>query len=127
MEKKIDFSKYLVLLTAIFFTISLISCSNGDKDTGKDQEFHIITSTVTGGDWTDTKTWQEGVIPNEFTDVNISGRVVLKDSASCLNLMVDAGSHLIVEKSGVLKITHHAINEGTIINNGQIMLKDDEK
>jgi hypothetical protein len=104
-----------------------MSCGKGEKEDAQDQEFHIITSTVTGGDWTDPNTWQEKVIPNEFTDVNITGRVNLKDSATCLNLMVDVGAHLIVEKDGLLIIKHHAINEGTIINNGKITLKEDEK
>lgn len=122
---KVKFIRFLLngLLLFSFLLIS-ISCKKEEtKDTNKNNVPKIITSTVAGGDWFNPNTWNEGIVPTSNSDVNIAGKVVLNDSAECLNLMIDASSQLIIEKNGVLKVKHHLVNEGIIVNSGELIVK----
>ncbi len=118
---KISYSKIIFLS---FLSILIFSCKENETNKEITENIpQIVTSTITGGDWFNPKTWNEGVIPTSNSDVNITGRVVLKDTAECLNLMIDASSQLIIEKNAVLKVKHHFVNEGIVVNEGELLIR----
>ena len=115
----------LFSIALITFSMLLLSCSDENKEQNDTKgQVKLVTSTIKGGNWFDINTWEDNVIPNENCDVNITGKVFLKDSAKCLNLMIDMGATLEVNNTGYLFIKHHAVNEGMIINEGTIILND---
>ncbi|MFC2131076.1 hypothetical protein ACFLSQ_06540 [Bacteroidota bacterium] len=124
--KKIISHKITLLLIIIVASIGLILCSE-QKETKIDQTPQIIQSTIDGGDWNDPATWHGGIVPDKIYDVAISGRVMVSDKAECLNLMVDTDGYLDVKQNAVLKIYHHVINLGTIVNNGEITVVNENE
>ena len=115
----------------LLFVLVLIFAYSCKKEEIKPSEINTgpqtFTSTINGGDWSSPSTWIENLVPNEKSDVVISGRVNIKSKVICLNLMIDNGAILEVEKDASIKIIHHLINEGIIINNGTIGLKENKK
>lgn len=103
----------------MFFIIFFYACKKEEVKVNEVKSAPLtITSTVNGGDWDNPKTWIENTVPNDKSDVVISGRVTIKSKVECLNLMIDNEAVLEVEKDASIKVTHHLINEGIIINNG---------
>ena len=127
MRKSVFQNKLTLFLLFAFASFALYQCKEQEKEIVKDNTPKIIVSTIDGGDWNEAKTWIQGVVPTKDSDVNITGRVSVTGNAECLNLMIDAGSLLEVQKGAVLKIYHHVIQEGTVINNGNITLKEQKK
>lgn len=127
MRKKVKINNLTLLLLIGLVSIISYQCKKEEVPKPVDNTPKIIVSTVDGGEWNAVKTWIQGVIPTKDSDVNITGRVTVSGKAECLNLMIDAGSILEIQQGAVLKIYHHVIQEGTVINNGEITLKEQKK
>lgn len=125
MNKK-PFQNILInSVLAIIIVFTMLQCTekkSGDKTTNMTSK--IFTSKINGGDWNNPNTWIEGKVPTKNSDVNITGSVTVKNKAECLNLIIDKGAYLEVNENAILKINHHVIQEGTILNNGEIWLQN---
>ena len=94
--------------------------------------FGQITSTSSGGNWSDTTTWVGHIVPTESNDVVIAGNVYVDMEAKCKNLTVNNGDTLtrdgyprtlyvtgdltnngvITKESFTIDITGNAVNNG---------------
>ncbi|MFH1052227.1 MAG: hypothetical protein V1779_15010 [bacterium] len=125
MKHILKMQKILFFFAIIITTIGLIQCTQKNEEVpAKEKVPPIIVSTVEGGDWADVSTWQQGLIPTSESDVNICGKVIINGKAECLNLMVDNRAILEVMKDASLIVKHHIINEGSIVNNGEIIVRE---
>ena len=76
-----------------------------------------ITSTPTGGPWSDSTTWVGGVVPDDYDDVVIVGHVEIAGSAACKSLSVLALGSVRSAPSApntTLQVTGAVTNAGTI-------------
>ncbi|MBN1634590.1 MAG: T9SS type A sorting domain-containing protein [Ignavibacteria bacterium] len=83
-------------------------------------EMTTITSTATGGNWSNPSTWIDGVVP-EGEDVIINGPVFVDNSYYCNNLTVNSGSILETADITNLQLTVIGVfnvNSGAVINIG---------
>jgi|GEM_PF-6254021 len=124
MRKKLFELKIVYYSVLLILMVGLIQCTQKTEGPIKDNTPQIIVSKIEGGDWSDVATWQQGVVPTIDSDVNITGKVNVKGKAECLNLLVDNGATLEISPNSVLTVKHHVINDGTIINNGEIKVRD---
>ncbi len=77
--------------------------------------FGQITSTSSGGNWSDTTTWVGYVVPTESNDVVIAGNVYVDMEAKCKNLTVNSGKTLTRDGySRTLYVTGDLTNNGVI-------------
>ena len=77
--------------------------------------FGQITSTSSGGYWSDTTTWIGHVVPTESNDVVIAGKVYVNMEAKCKNLTVNSGDTLTRDGYGrTLYVTGDLTNNGVI-------------
>jgi hypothetical protein len=127
MSKKLFNQKLIYILFFCVLSVGLFQCTQKKEEPVKESGPQIIVSKVEGGDWNKVTTWVEGIIPTIDSDVNITGKVIVTGKAECLNLMVDIGATLEVSPKAVLNVKHHVINDGTIINNGEIKVNDSAK
>jgi len=75
-----------------------------------------ISSTLSGGDWTDPLTWVGGSLPGANDDVIINGPVAVP-TASCQNITITSGGVLFnAVSASTLTVSGNLINEGTIRN-----------
>jgi hypothetical protein len=112
------------IILAITIVFTAFQCTEKKSEDKTNTTPQIFTSKINGGDWNDPNTWIEGKVPTKNSDVNITGTVTVKDKAECLNLIIDKGAYLKVNENAILKINHHVIQEGTILNNGEIWLQN---
>jgi hypothetical protein len=100
---------YLKIQLIVVLTI-LFSATNADT-------YH---STVAGGEWDESTTWQEGSVPAPTDDVVIisGAEVIIHESIihECNNITVENGAILINRQYGSRTLLVH----GNIINNGTI-------
>ena len=77
--------------------------------------FGQITSTSSGGYWSDTTTWVGHVVPTESNNVVIAGNVYVNMEAKCKNLTVNNGKTLTRDGYGrTLYVTGDLTNNGVI-------------
>jgi len=124
MNNKLFKQRIIFLLAFIFFSIILIQCTSKKEEPIIETSPQILASKVKGGDWHSDSTWVQGKVPSIDSDVNVSGKVIINKKAECLNLMIDNGASIEIMKDASLTVKHHIINEGTIINNGEIKVRD---
>jgi len=124
MKNKVYIQRITFLFAFIAVSFILIQCTQKSEEPVKETAPQILVSSAGGGDWHATATWLQGKVPTIDSDVNISGKVVINSKAECLNLMIDNGASLEVLKNASLTVKHHIINEGTIINNGEIVVRE---
>ena len=80
-----------------------------------------LTTTKEGGNWNDTKTWVDGILPSISDDVVILGKVTVTENTEVQIITLMAGSELIILKDITLKASEIKRNgEYSIINNGII-------
>ena len=82
--------------------------------------FGQITSTSSGGYWSDTTTWIGHVVPTESNDVVIAGNVYVNMMAKCRNLTVNSGDTL----KRVSYFVQTLYVTGDLTNNGVITSGD---
>ncbi|MBD2715965.1 T9SS type A sorting domain-containing protein [Microvirga sp. STR05] len=77
-----------------------------------------ISSTATGGNWSDATTWVGGVVPTSADDVTVaSGATVMLDVAgSCASLTVEATASLLTSATAAysLQVAGNVTNNGTL-------------
>jgi len=127
-----SFNSFMSLfLASIIIAFLFVSCAENKKEETKDkpekQEITAINSKISGGSWHDPNTWVEGVCPTEKSDVVISGKVTVEKDAKCLNLIVSPEATLEVLEGTKLEVLFHLIQEGRIINNGEVLLETNKK
>ena len=76
-----------------------------------------ITSTTTGGNWSDTSSWTGGVVPSAGDNVVIvSGATVTINAAvACDNITIDSGGTLTHSGTNTLTVNGDWINNGTYV------------
>lgn len=83
----------------------------------------VLKSTVTGGNWRDASTWQQGVVPQQGDGVIIQGPVRTYHSRTVDLMSVrEQGRLELVNDSTVLKIEGELLNLGNIFGQGQLYL-----
>ena len=77
-----------------------------------------IHSTATGGNWNETTTWQEGIVPGATDDVIITSNatVIVYDGQECYNLTVESDAILQDLANHTLTLLVH----GNMTNNGEV-------
>ncbi|UBM62490.1 PKD domain-containing protein [Candidatus Sulfidibacterium hydrothermale] len=79
---------------------------------------NTITSTSSGGSWSDTLTWVGYVVPTENDDVVIKGKVVIDYAAKCHSLTVENGDTLTKDGySRTFYVTGDFTNNGVVTEN----------
>jgi hypothetical protein len=81
-----------------------------------------VTSTASGGSWSNTTTWVGNVVPTAADDVVINGSVVIGSTTTVNNLTVNSGGGLFRSLSGSpgFIVTGDFINNGIIGSNKSI-------
>ncbi len=73
-------------------------------------------------DWADANNWCSGIIPTALIDVTIASTAVrmptISTTATCKNLIINAGATLITSAAGTLNIAGNITNNGTMTNSG---------
>ncbi len=124
MKQNINLQRFSIFFAFVIISALLILCTPKKEEPVKETSPKIIVSNADGGDWANVATWVDGAIPTIDSDVNITGKVVVNGKAECMNLMIDHQATIEVMKGASLTVKHHIINEGTIINNGEITLQE---
>jgi hypothetical protein len=76
-----------------------------------------VWSTKEGGFWSDSKTWEDGIIPGSESKVLINGPVILDNAepiVDCYNLSIIYGKSLIISSGVVLTVSNDFYNYGTL-------------
>jgi len=83
-----------------------------------------ITSTTTGGNWSEAGTWVGGVVPTASDNVIIDGDVVVDQTSECADLTVNTGNILRSGTGFYQNLTVNGVlsNAGTIQDNGDTEL-----
>jgi len=83
-----------------------------------------ITSTTTGGNWSEGSTWEGGVAPSASNDVVIAGDVVVDANEECASLSINTGTILRSGEGSYYTITINGdlVNAGSIQDNGDTEL-----
>ena len=89
----------------IFLFFLLISISVQAKE---------MISTKKGGDWHDSKTWVDGIIPQQSDDVVINSNVKVKSSINCKNIKISKTGN--VEFVKQTKTTKSIISENIYLD-----------
>ena len=109
------FMKYLLMIIVGITLNVRFACGQGVA----------ITSTGTGGNWSEGSTWEVGVVPSAGDDVVIAGPVIVDANSECANLTVNT-SQLLRSGDGsyyTLTIGGNLVNAGSIQDNGDTELK----
>lgn len=72
-----------------------------------------ITSTFSGGPWSDYTTWIGGQVPDVNDDVVIAGPVMISGTESCLSLVVNPGGYV----GSVVPNPYNTLQVGGSVNN----------
>ncbi|RKY55765.1 MAG: hypothetical protein DRP96_12065, partial [Candidatus Neomarinimicrobiota bacterium] len=72
-----------------------------------------ISSTTTGGKWSESTTWIGGIVPTGTNDVIIQGPVIVDVDAACNNLLVESG----------VTLENYSYFDRTLVVNGSLTNK----
>lgn len=109
------------------YTVALTVTDGTDSDTETKTDYitvstagDAITSTTTGGNWSEDSTWVGGVVPTASDNVIIDGDVVVDQNSECVDLTVNSGNILRSGTGFYQNLTVNGVlsNAGTIQNNG---------
>ena len=98
----------------IIAVLSLIISSCNSVDSGYNE------STTDGGNWHQSTTWQEGMIPSDSESVKIEGTVDITEDATCDKLIITETAVLKINPGAKL-IANNIKNLGEIENSGEIV------
>ena len=82
-----------------------------------------ISSTATGGLWSDPKTWIGGILPTEDDTVKISGSVTLDQDIKIAGITIPAGKTLFGNSGALLSLTKDSLISGSVLSSDGSIFK----